>query len=552
VEQNGVLDKVTAKQLKAAASRFHHGKMDIGKGYSSDSILHAPDILFERLAVLFRFWMTHKYISPQLLSCALLPLRKGLKDPSLVKNYRAISSTSILFRLLENVILTVWGSKIKQHNLQFGFRRKMSTTQCTWLAMETVRKYLREGSTPWVVAMDCSMAFDCCKWPKLFTELLKYLPAVVVRIILVAYRGQSVWVTWGNTVSSLFSVNNGLGQGRVLAPLLWSAYVLPLLEDLEELGVGCHFGDVFAGVLGFADDLLLLLPNRTAGVLMLRKCEEWATKYGITFSTDPNPTKSKTKVMVVKGNQKLSTKPANLELYDIKLPFVSHLTHLGNELHEDGNMNLDTKMKRSQYIQKSMEIADNFNFAYPREKLKVIKKEAGQLYGCTTWDLSGEEFRKTKNCWRTTVKDIYNVPRQTKRYIVDHLLSEETSIESDVITSYVKFVKTLLDSPSRSVSLVAETCRTDTRSILGTNITYLEELLDLDMLSSSRMLIREKVAGLVTVPDGGEKTLNYLAELIGDRIQLEYGDHQNGIDGETQEDEDIKFINEIISALCQD
>ena len=55
------------------------------------------------------------------------------------------------------------------------------------------------------------------------------------------------------------------------------------------------------GVVVYADDILLMAPNRTAMQLMLNKCEDYAARHNIMFSTDPIPEKSKSKCVFVTG-----------------------------------------------------------------------------------------------------------------------------------------------------------------------------------------------------------------------------------------------------------
>ena len=74
-----------------------------------------------------------------------------------------------------------------------------------------------------------------------------------------------------------------------------------LLQDLRNLGVGCHIGDVFMGAAGFADDVILLAPSRVAMQMMLTVCQEFGTKNNLQYSTDPNPALSKTKCLFLCG-----------------------------------------------------------------------------------------------------------------------------------------------------------------------------------------------------------------------------------------------------------
>ena len=72
---------------------------------------------------------------------------------------------------------------------------------------------------------------------------------------------QQCRIKWGNTLSDSFQAQNGVKQGGVLSPILFTIYLDTLLEQLRQSGVGCHIGNVFTGALGYADDLVLLAPT---------------------------------------------------------------------------------------------------------------------------------------------------------------------------------------------------------------------------------------------------------------------------------------------------
>ena len=111
------------------------------------------------------------------------------------------------------------------------------------------------------------------------------------------------------------------------------------------------------GAMGYADDLVLLAPTRTGMQMMLKACEEFGSSNNLLFSTDPDPRKSKTKCVFMSGRKKLA-KPVPLTLYGRELPFVKSATHLGNELCEDGSMDMDTKEKTAVFITRSLEIRE--------------------------------------------------------------------------------------------------------------------------------------------------------------------------------------------------
>ena len=151
--------------------------------------------------------------------------------------------------------------------------------------------------------------------------------------------------------------------------LSMDVYMDDLIVKLRKSGVGCHLGGVFCGVVGYADDLLLLAPSRSGMEKMLTLCEDYAVQNNLEFSTDPDPKKSKSKCIFMSGHLKVD-QPVNLQLYGVIPPWVRTASHLGNELSSDCNMEEDMKCKRGAFIGKSTEVREMFGFAHPTKSSK--------------------------------------------------------------------------------------------------------------------------------------------------------------------------------------
>ena len=155
-----------------------------------------------------------------------------------------------------------------------------------------------------MVSLDCTKAFPSCRWDKLFGEMIMQLLTIVVRVIIYSYINQKAYVIWGDSVSDVFNIKNGTAEEKITSLAFWGIYILPLIKKLSKLGLGCHIGNMFVASIIFADDIILVSPNRKGAQLMLTTCETWAKENGITFSMDPCLTKCKTKVMWVTGTAK--------------------------------------------------------------------------------------------------------------------------------------------------------------------------------------------------------------------------------------------------------
>ena len=101
----------------------------------------------------------------------MIPIPKNRKQ-SLCNssNYRAFALSSIFVKILDWVIFIKEESALCSSHLQFGFKKGMSTPQCTYSMLETVNYYNFNKSNVFVLMLDASKAFDRVNYCKLFGE----------------------------------------------------------------------------------------------------------------------------------------------------------------------------------------------------------------------------------------------------------------------------------------------------------------------------------------------------------------------------------------------
>ena len=477
------VNKVTGEVVKQACSRMKPGKLDVTGSYSSNIFLHGPDLMFDLLAKVFRSYLVHGHVTPQILSCAFLPLFKGgLKDPSKVDSYRAIAGASQLLKLFEYVILLVWGEVLDSDSMQFGFKAGVSTAQCSWLVSEVTTYFMRRGTPVSACLLDCSKAFDKCRFDQLFSKLIdKGLPSIVVRVLIFIYEEQTGWVTLSGKQSSSFTIKNGTRQGSVLSPVIFSLYLDDLLRELRRLQLGCNIGGCWYGACGYADDLIILAPNREVLQRMLDVCAAYAADHNLVFSTDPVPARSKTKCIYFCGRPGQVRYPEPVQLGGEDLPWVESADHLGHRVSQMTNMEKDCQRARAMFIRKTLEIREQFKFANPENIMQAIQIFCTDAYGSMLWDLSSEIAEQYFKSWNTCVKLVYGLPRNTFTYLVEGFLSaSQTSLRNQVLSRYPGFYRGLLNSPSKEVRILARMVSKDPRSTTCKNLKYLKEKTNLD------------------------------------------------------------------------
>ena len=132
----------------------------------------------------------------------------------------------------------------------------------TWMAVETISYFHRNGSDIFTCMMDMSKAFDTVRHSLLFKKLVEQgLPSVIIRFISIAYKLQEANVKWRNEVSDFFKIGNGVKQDAVLSAVLYCVYTNDLFKEIRRLNVGCCIGQNYVGIIGYADDLFLMSPS---------------------------------------------------------------------------------------------------------------------------------------------------------------------------------------------------------------------------------------------------------------------------------------------------
>ena len=291
-----------------------------------------------------------------------------------------------------------------------------------------------------------SKAFDKCRFDKLFSKLIsKGLPPVVVRVLIFIYEEQTGCVKLGGKRSSLFQLTNGTRQGSVLSPILFSVYLDDLLLELRRQQLGCHIGGYWFGCLGYADDLILLAPNREVLQRMLDICQAYAEEHNLVFSTDPVPAKSKTKCVYFCGRPGKVRYPDPVRLDGKDLPWVESADHLGHTLHQLTNMEKDSHRARAKFIQKTVNIREELYFANPEQVMKAIQLLCTDAYGSMLWNLSSTGAESFFKAWNTCVKLVHGVPRSTFTYLVEgYFASGLTSLRNQILSRYSGFHQGLL------------------------------------------------------------------------------------------------------------
>ena len=104
-------------------------------------------------------------------------------------------------------------------------------------------------------------------------------------------------------------------------------------------------------------------------------------------------------------------------------------------------MTADTKIKQMSYIAKYNEVKESYKFLDTHELQQVILTHCSAFYGSNLWDFTSNETHKVFNLWNMSVRDIFDLPRTTRTYLIENMCSIHHGFRQDILSRFQKFAK---------------------------------------------------------------------------------------------------------------
>ena len=514
------VNRITENVIKLGLKRMKGNKSDAIFDFQSNCLINGPSEIVTHLTNMIRMFVTHGEVPSIILVCTLLPLVKdNLGDLTQSDNYRAIAAGCQLLKLLDIVILILEGEKLGCSQLQFGFQPKASTTMCSWAVTAVIDQYNRQGSVVYGCTMDLSKAFDMVEWLELFNVLnSRNVSPVFLRTLLFIYTNQSCNVKWNGSLSDRFNVANGVRQGAVSSPILFSIYIDDLFSVLRQSGLGCWLNGAFLGCFGYADDLLLLSASRSGLQSMVDICSEFMRKKSLKFSTHLNPAKSKTKCIIFSKKPKDRVNVIPVKLNGDSLPWVGEIKHLGNILECDNSMKRDITVKRAKFIGKVNSLAQEFFYASPSILINILNIYCTSFYGSGLWDMFSSDCQRLYTAWNVTVRHSWSVPNTTHKYLIEGI-SGSLHPKVMLASGYTSFVRYLLSSPKYFIRVLASSTSIDLRTVMGTPLRKISRECSYSLESLTPGLIKKSM-NYFPIPSTEEWRIGVLTELLSADLQI--------------------------------
>ncbi|UYV69795.1 hypothetical protein LAZ67_7000750, partial [Cordylochernes scorpioides] len=292
---------------------------------------------------------------------AILKPGKTSDDPN---NYRPISLLCIPYKILERIILNRISPIIEEYLPieQAGFRPGRNCAEQTLALTTTIEDGFQKKLKTGAVFVDLTAAYDTVWREGLLYKLSKIINCKnIIKLINNFLTNRKITVHLNNKKSRPRTLNNGLPQGSVLAPLLFNVYTADIPPTNSQKFL-------------YADDIALLHQEQSFSTLEqilnedLKKLENFFSKWHLI----PNP--SKTVSSVFHLNNHKANRPLKLTFCNKPLNHDPCPKYLG--------VTLDRSLTFRQHLEKT------------RDKLKTRNNIMTRLAG-TTWGCSADTLRTT-------------------------------------------------------------------------------------------------------------------------------------------------------------
>ena len=220
-------------QVKEALKSAKLGKACGHDGLAAEHFIFADGSICVYLSMLYTSMLSHGYLPEEFMKSFIVPLIKNKTgDTSDKGNYRPVAIVSACSKIFECVLLGLIEVYLCTSDNQFGFKSKHSTDLCIYTLKSIIQYYKGHNSPVYSCFLDASKAFDRVNHWVMFKKMKdRQIPSIIIRILLVWYREQLIFVKWGCCTSPSFKVTNGVRQGSIMSPKLFAMYVVDEKQD---------------------------------------------------------------------------------------------------------------------------------------------------------------------------------------------------------------------------------------------------------------------------------------------------------------------------------
>lgn len=422
-------------------------------------------LLKVRLFELIKEVWTKEEVPQMLKDANIVTIFKKKGDKAICGNSRGISLLSIAGKILSKIMLSRLVCQITEQHLpesQCGFRKDRSTSDMIFCLRQLQEKAREQNKDLFVAFIDLTKAFDTVNRPMLWILLSKIgVPPKFLSILRQMHEGMQARVQTCGTLSEPFSVEVGVKQGCVLAPVLFSVYLMALINIAHtalgrDAGITIQYrldGSLFnirrlqartkivttqLLELQYADDCAIVAHDAEALQTILDALSNTYSAMGLKVNTQ------KTEILAQPLN--LPQEPYHFHLNNDPIKIVESFIYLGSVITSNCSLDLD--------IQRRINLA---SVAYGRlrervfsnKNLRVDTKAAVYravclstlLYGSEGWTIYKKQLRSLEKFHIGCLQRILGITWKDKMtYDIIYQRTQTCSIETLLAQRHLRWL----------------------------------------------------------------------------------------------------------------
>ena len=272
---------ISSSTIAIILKKISWNKSPGSSGLTYDILKIAPMQVFEAISEFFELIIILNCAPSSWKRALIVPVpKKG--DLNLIKNYRPISLTEPLRKLMEHCLLKYVNKMAGPSFLtQGGFRTNHCCNDMVVVLHEAASKYKSQLHTAF---LDIRAAYDSVDRRILWRRCRnRGLSIDAVEFLKELFDHNSGQVVVGGKRSQAFHIESGVLQGSVLSPCLYSIFLDDLAYELSHHSK-VQVGEARINCTMYADDIALFATNPVSLENLLKVCEDHARANRYQFS----------------------------------------------------------------------------------------------------------------------------------------------------------------------------------------------------------------------------------------------------------------------------
>lgn len=387
---NKVETRITEEELEMALKKMKNGKSPGHDRITVEMVKKMGEKGKKVLLDLYnKIWTMEEMPSEWEIGQIVPIYKKG--DNKQCSNYRGIMLLSVPLKIYEQILEGRLREVIEPtlSEAQSGFRKGRSVQDHIFSLKQIIIRTLEYNKKAFFAFIDLEKAFDKVPREKVWISLEKRgVNSKLQRAIKVIYKNTRNYVISNNERSEEFKTREGLRQGGVLSPVLFTIFMDEIIRKcqtgIRKLHVGYkELKPVFMSECAFADDVVVMAGSASELQTNLLIWKEILTENSMKMNIE------KTKVMAVANEPQ----QMHIQIEGKVIEQVQQFNYLGVIIENTGRQELDITEK----IEKSNKLyyAINKTFINKKEvsrktKMTVYKTIVRPIltYGCESWVMS--------------------------------------------------------------------------------------------------------------------------------------------------------------------